>query len=262
MDDSSPRPRRSPVVVLLDAMLGLATRVQTGNLPGARQATVRPGRSRRAGLVWLIAGVLVVAGGTTILIGTLLKPGGGLTDLPPAGKAGPAPVNSVGAPVTMQQAPAASLSPSAGTSATPSASTSVPASNAVAGGSASAAVPPPPPAAGATSGGSHLTAAYVAKYGSGLLGYRASVTLAADGPGPSANWQLVVTLPRATLQIAAVDGATVKQDGAVWTFTPDADTREIAAGRSAVVVFDVRGATLVDAQPTSCRINGEACTGL
>jgi len=51
MSESSSRPRRSLVVVLLDAMLGLVTAVQTGNLPGRRGPAGRPAVSRRAGLV-------------------------------------------------------------------------------------------------------------------------------------------------------------------------------------------------------------------
>jgi len=259
MDDSSSPPRRSLLVVLLDAMLGLVTAVQTGNLPGIRRGAATQPASRRgkAGLLWLLAGVLVVAGATTILIGALLRTPGGLTDLPPAGLAGPAPATSIAAPATTRQSaasPSPSVSTSASASATPSGS-----------GSAPAVVPPPvPTSAGSSSsgGGSHLTASYVAANGSGLLGYRATVTVFASGPAPSTDWQLTITLPRPTLQIAAVSGATAKQNGSVWTFTPVDTTRSIAPGSSAVIAFDVRGATLVDAQPTDCKVNGETCAGL
>jgi hypothetical protein len=256
MDDSSSPPRRSLLVVLLDAMLGLVTAVQTGNLPGTRRgAATRPaGQRGKGGLLWLLAGVLVVAGATTILIGALLRTPGGLTDLPPAGLAGPAPATSIAAPATAQQSaagPSASASSSASASATPSGSSP-----------ASAAVPPPAPTSAGSSGGSRLTATYVAANGSGLLGYRATVTVTAVGTAPSTGWQLTITLPRPTLQIAAVTGATAKQDGSVWTFTPVDTTRTIAAGTSAVVAFDVRGATLVDAQPTDCTVDGQACAGV
>jgi hypothetical protein len=266
MDESPPRPRRSPVVVLLDWLLGLATAVQTGNMPGARPSTVRPGRSRRAGLIWLLAGVLVVAGGTTILVGTLLRAPGGLADLPPAGQAGPAPAaTSIGAPANVQQPPPVAESSRASASASPSLSGSASAAVPTVAGSVpgsvpagSAAVPP----VESTTLGSHLTAAYLAKYGSGLLGYRAGVTLTAEGPGASTDWRMTITLPRSTLQIAPISGATVTQNGATWTFTPTGDTRSIAAGAKVEITFDVRGATLVDAQPTDCQINGEACSGL
>jgi cellulose binding protein with CBM2 domain len=258
MDDSSSPPRRSLLVVLLDATLGLVTAVQTGNLPGARRgAATRPaGRRGRAGLLWLLAGVLVVAGATTILIGALLRTPGGLADLPPAGLAGPAPATSIAAPATVQRSvanPSASASTSAPASTTPSGSNP-----------ASAAVPPAAPSSAGSSsgGGSHLTATYAAANGSGLLGYRATVTVSAGGTAPSTGWQMTITLPRPTLQTATVSGATAKQDGSVWTFTPVDATRSIAAGTSVVIAFDVRGATLVDAQPTDCKVNGETCAGL
>ncbi|HEX5202565.1 MAG TPA: hypothetical protein VFW27_21750, partial [Actinoplanes sp.] len=170
MNDSPPRPRRSPSVVLLDALLGLVTAVQTGNVPGRR----------RAGLIWLVAGVLVVAGGTTILIGALMRAPGGLTDLTPPEKAAPAPP-----PVTSIAAPA--VTTTRRTSASASATAKPPSSKAVSS---------PPPIAPSTSAGSHLTAAYAAANGTGLLGYKATVTLAAQGPAPSAGWRLTVTLPR------------------------------------------------------------------
>jgi hypothetical protein len=248
MNDSHPRPRRSASVVLLDAMLGLVTAVQTGNLPGR----AKPG-ARRVGLIWLLAGVLVVAGGTAVLIGALMRAPGGLTDLPPGDRAALAPPPSSPA-VSSLAAPAATTRSRASAGVTPSTSGAASAVSST----ATAA----PPVAPATSAGSHLTAAYAAANGSGLLGYRATVTLAAQGPAASTDWRLTVTLPRATLQIAAVDGATVAHDGAVWTFTPTEETRRIAAGASAVVTFEVRGATLVDAQPTDCRVGDETCAGL
>lgn len=248
MNDPHPAPRRSPTVVLLDAMLGLVTAVQTGNLPGRRGPAERPAASRRAGLVWLVAGVLVVAGGTTILIGALMGGPGSLTSLPEPGRAvaPPAPATSIAAPATTT-----TKLVSAGPSASASAARGVPGPAAT-----------KPAGSPATSAGSRLTGAYAAANGSGLLGYRATVTLDAQGPGPSTDWRLTITLPRPTLQIAAVSGATVERAGPVWTFTPDDSTRRIAAGASATIAFEVQGATLVDAQPTDCRVNDETCSGL
>jgi hypothetical protein len=198
--------------------------------------------------------VLVVAGGIAILVGALMRSPGGLTDLTPPGKAAPAPV------------PAISIAVPANVTHPASATTSAPGSPAPTSASVSAATSAPAAAPGSSStpagASSHLTAAYAAANGSGLLGYQATVTLKAEGPGPSTDWRLAITLPRATLQIAAVDGATVERDGAVWTFTPDDATRQIAAKASAVISFEVRGATLVDAQPTDCRINDEVSSGL
>jgi len=251
MNDPHPAPRRSPTVVLLDAMLGLVTAVQTGNLPGRRRPAERPAGPRRAGLPWLIAGVLVVAGGTTILIGALMGAPGSLIALPGSGEPAPPP-----APVTSIAAPAATTT--SRVAAGPSAS--VPAAPAVshAAGGPAATSPAGRPSA---SGGGRLTGAYAAA-NTGLLGYRATVTLDAKGPGPSTDWRLTITLPRPTLQIAAVTGATVERAGAVWTFTPDDSTRRIAAGASAAIAFEVRGATLVDARPTDCRVNEVTCSGL
>ena len=245
MNDPHPGPRRSPTVVLLDAMLGLVTAVQAGNLPGRRRPAESPAAPRRAGLVWLVAGVLVVAGGTTILIGALMGAPGSLTDLPEPGQAAPPPVTSIAAPAATTTSRV-----SAGPSASVSAARAV---------SAAASSPAGRPA---TSGGGRLTGAYAAASGSGVLGYRATVTLDAQGPGSSTDWRLTITLPRSTLQIAAVSGAAVVREGLVWTFTPDDSTRRIAAGASATIAFEVRGATLVDAQPTDCRVNGETCSGL
>jgi hypothetical protein len=240
MDDSPPRPRRSPTVVLLDALLSLATATVV-------PATVRPGRRPRlAGRLWLAAGVLIVAGGTAIVVGTLLRTPGGLTDLPPAGLGGPAATSSIAPPATAEPSP----SPSATVPATRVAATATTGAPPVPGSTAPSSAP---------SAGSRLTAAYAAQTGTGLLGYRAGVTLTAGGPAPAADWRLTITLPRPTLQIAAVDGATVVQDGSVWTFTPTGATRQVAPGTPVTISFDVRGATLVDGEPTDCRINGDPC---
>jgi hypothetical protein len=48
----------------------------------------------------------------------------------------------------------------------------------------------------------------------------------------------------------------------VWTFTPTDATRRVAAGASVVIAFEVRGATLVDAAPTACRIDSSQCAGI
>jgi cellulose binding protein with CBM2 domain len=239
------RPRRSPMVVLLDAMLGLATTLQTANLPGSGGGT----RRGRAVVVWLVAGVLAAAGGTALLVSAVLHtpdkladlpPGGGIAALAPATSAAPASVPtrpSSATPTTPTSSPAASKTSASTASRAPEKGTSV--------------VPSSP------AGAARLTAVYSAA--DGLLGYRAQVTVTDAGPGTADGWQLTITMPRATLQLAAVSGATVAQSGTVWTFTPTAETSRIAPGASVTVVFDVRGATLVDGKPTGCRINDQAC---
>ncbi|GIM97375.1 cellulose binding domain-containing protein [Paractinoplanes toevensis] len=237
------RPRRSPMVVLLDAMLGLATTLQTANLPGSGG-----GRRRgRAIVIWLVAGVLAAAGGTALLVSAVLRTPDGLADLPPGGGiAALAPTTSA-APASVTVRPS-SATPTT-TSPTPSKSSAPAVSRSPEKGTS---VVPSSPA-----GEARLAAVYTAA--DGLLGYRAQVAVTGEGPGTADGWQLTITMPRATLQLAAVSGATVAQSGTVWTFTPTAETRQVAAGASVTVVFDVRGATLVDGKPTACSINGEAC---
>src|SRR5689334_17908079 len=111
----STRPRRSPSVVLLDAMLNLATKVQTGNLPGSGGGGGK--RRGRTTLIWLIGGALVVAGGTALLVGVVLRSPGGLADVQPgdvvaapatsAPAAAPLPV-SASSPVATPSSPATS----------------------------------------------------------------------------------------------------------------------------------------------------------
>ncbi len=244
MSESSSRPRRSLVVVLLDAMLGLVTAVQTGNMPGSRSGAARP-RSR-AGLVWLLVGVVAAVGGTAILVSAVLRTPGGLADLPPGGPAAaPAPTSGAASPGTTKPSPSSASPAAVAAVATRSSSASA-----------------KPPSRATSPGGARLTATYAAAAGTGVLGYRATVTVDSQGPGAAQDWRLTITLPRSSLQIGAVSGATVDQDGTVWTFTPVDATRRIAAGDSVVVAFDVRGATLVDAAPTACLIGDTPCAGL
>ena len=245
MSESSSRPRRSLVVVLLDAMLGLVTAVQTGNVPGTRGTSGRP-RSR-AGIVWLAVGVAAAVGGTAILVSAVLRTPDGLADLPPGGLAA-APAPSSGA------ASSNSARPSASSPSTTAAAALAPHS--------SAATSTKPGNRSSSAAGARVAATYAAAAGTGVLGYRATVTVDSLGPDAAQDWRLTITLPRSTLQIAAVNGATVDQDGKVWTFTPVDATRKITAGDSVVVAFDVRGATLVDAAPTACTINDAPCAGL
>ncbi|GAA0558692.1 hypothetical protein GCM10010172_47160 [Paractinoplanes ferrugineus] len=238
--------RRSPSVVLLDAMLGFATRVQTANLPGSGGGE----RRGRAAIAWLVGGTLVAVGGTALLIGAVLRAPDGLTDLPPGGVvAAPAPSTSA-----TPAPPVATRSSASATPSRPAGSTSATSRP------PEKAVPSVPSGGPSVPAGAHLSAAFSTP--GGLLGYRAEVEVTSAGPATANGWQLTVTMPRSTLQLSPVSGATVKQNGTVWTFTPTDDTRRVPAGSTVTVVFDVLGATLLDAKPAACAINGEACSGL
>jgi hypothetical protein len=132
--------------------------------------------------------------------------------------------------------------------------------------------PPSPPARAAGIAGSTspspvtsqvpvpLAAAYTTTpYVVGLLGYRTEVTVTNPGPAARDGWTLTVTLPRDTLWINQVEGATVTRQEAVWTFVPDSATRAIPAGQQVTISFEVHGATLLDAAPAACRIDDTPC---
>ncbi|MEE6309758.1 hypothetical protein V1634_23270 [Plantactinospora veratri] len=91
-----------------------------------------------------------------------------------------------------------------------------------------------------------------------LLNYTASVTISNPGPGPASGWRLVITLPRTTQSVGAVDGAEASREGATWTFVPDQATSRVPARGSVQVRFRVDGA-LIDGEPTACTINNRPC---
>jgi cellulose binding protein with CBM2 domain len=250
MNDTPRRERRSPVVVVLDAAFGLAAALQTGQLPGRRRVREEGAKVRRGvGIAWLTAGILAAIAGTVLLVVTFVRAPDGLASLPP-NAAQPLPP-----PPPTSAVPSTALSPSSTPSRTPSPSRSASQSPTPTG---VRSVAPPPVAAAVP-----LTASYAAdEGGSGLLGYRATVTITNPARTAKTGWSLTVTLPRSTLTVAQVSGATAKQDGATWTFTPDGGTARIAPAGTATVTFSVRGATLLDARPQACRIDGNPCTGL
>jgi hypothetical protein len=253
MNDTPRRERRSPVVVLLDAAFGLAAALQTGQLPGRRRVREEgePRVSRRAGIAWLTAGIVAAVAGTVLLAVTLVRTPDGLASLPPNV---PQPLPPASAPEVPTPAVSPSSTPS---SRTPSPSPSVSPTRTPAAGSRPASAPPVVPAA------VPLTARYAPdRGGSGLLGYRSTVTIANPARSAKTGWVLTVTLPRSTLTIDQVSGATVTQDGSTWTFVPDESTRRIPPAATVAVSFTVRGATLLDATPKDCQIDGNACTGL
>jgi len=257
MAEPARRERRSPTVVLLDALMRLAIAAQSGPEPKLRPA----GRSRRSSVGWLAAGIVLAVAGTALVVAVLIRGPGDLASLPPrapdrARVAEPAastvPPESAAAAPTSAVATTGSSSPGASASAVgvpPSEVSSVP---------PSALAPSSRPAPAAVP----LTAQYrFSDGGTGLLGYDAEVAIGNPGETVRRGWRLTVTLPRPSLQIARVSGATVRQDGSTWTFEPDDATRAVPAGDSVLITFQVRGATLLDAAPQDCRIDGARCAG-
>ena len=256
MNDTPRRERRSPVVVLLDAALALAAALQTGHLPGRRVREGAPPR-RGAGVLWLTAGIIVAIAGTVLVAVTIIRSPGGLASLPPNAAEPPPPASAAPIPTVTPGSTVTSTSPSS-PSASPSASVSRSSSAAPSGTSTKTR-----PGSPATTVALPLTARYaVDEGGAGLLGYRSTVTISNPAAGSRTGWSLTVTLPRPTLVVAEVSGATAEQDGSTWTFTPDGTTARVPAGGTVAVAFTVHGATLLDAAPQDCRIDGDPCGGL
>jgi hypothetical protein len=142
--------------------------------------------------------------------------------------------------------------PSASTGAAPSASTKpAPGTSAASTGSTARTTAPVP-----------LTARYTKGADGGLAGYAATVAVTNPGTAPVTGWTVTLTLPRTTLDITDVRGASVTRDGAVWAFIPDSTTAQVGAGRSVTVSFRVSGAALLDATPTACTVDGRPCQGV
>jgi Cellulose binding domain len=250
MNDIPRQQRRSPLVVILDAMLSLAALAHAVPTPRERVAG-SAGRSRAAGRLLLVAGALAAVGGTVLLIVFLVRMPAGPALVPdPAAMPAVAPSQSVG--------PSAAKSPGASRSGpvAPPGSPSPP--------GRSRTGPPatsPSPDRGAV--GVPLTARYTAAaYAVGLLGYRATITVTNPGATVRDGWLATVTLPRPSLVVSAVSGATAVQNGRTWTFTPDGTTARIPPGGSVQIGYEVHGATLVDAAPDDCRVDDRRCTGI
>lgn len=259
MNTTPTRPKRSPLVVVLDAVLGMAAAVQTGATPEPRvRPAGEPARRRATFRIMLAVSALLAISGTALLVVLVVRQ----TD-----RAGLAPDKAGALPGVRSSAvaPAAAGATSPATDAGPAPGPTTPR------------LPVLPPAVAPSDGSSPaassapgggviestavpLTASYrTTPYVAGLLGYRVTATIENPGSAARDGWQLSITLPRSTLRVTTVSGATAAQDKAVWTFTPDASTASIPAGGEAQVVFEVHGATLIDAAPRACRINDQAC---
>lgn len=115
---------------------------------------------------------------------------------------------------------------------------------------------PTPNPGSATGPAAVLTAGYAAT--SLHRGYRADIMITNSGQVPGTGWTVVVRLTGGTARVTAVQGATLRQDDALLTFTPAAATATVPIGGSVRFGFTVTGGG-----PTvSCEINGTPCTGL
>jgi hypothetical protein len=240
--------RRSPVDVVRDAAWRLATAMLAGPAPEPRvRAAGGTGRHPLAGRLLLVAGALAAVLGTALLVVVLVtRPDQrSLTPEEAAGLPG-RPPTPVTASSSVASSPAATSAPAVVVSRSP-------ARAGIAGSR--------PPAPGASKPPTPLVAGYTTTpYVVGLLGYRTEVTVTNPGAASRTGWTLTVTMPRSTLRISDVEGATATQQDAVWTFVPDETTAAIEPGKQVAISFEVHGATLIDAAPADCRIDGTPCT--
>ncbi|GAA0726493.1 hypothetical protein GCM10010199_38100 [Dactylosporangium roseum] len=223
------RPRSVPVV-LLDTL---------AQAPGGLRRLLRGGD--RPVVAGVAGGSLAALAGTGALVAVFLWP-----SAPPAPAGGPAPPATAAGSTTGHAGGSAQAPSSAPPSPSPSAST-----RAAPGTSA--------PSRGATP--VPLTARF-ARGNDGLAGYPATIAVTNPGTVPVTGWTVTLTLPRSTLTVTDVSGATVTRDGAVWTFVPDSGTAQVGGGRSVTVSFRVNGAALLDATPTACTVDGRPCEGV
>ncbi|KUL25504.1 cellulose binding domain-containing protein [Actinoplanes awajinensis] len=250
MNDTGSRQRRSLTVVLLDGVLRLLTITPTPKVhdPGAR---------RGLGRYAVLAGLLAALAGTVLLVVVLVRDPGDPAPPPDPAAALPGAPRSADPAWPQPVLPSSATVTTTATSAAPASATPSASSGPV------RVVPGTSPSAGSVpvtgSTPVPLTAAY--QTSGGLLGaYRMTVTVANPGTTAANGWTLTVTLPRATLRVGSVTGATAAQDGSTWTFVPDTGTSPVPAGGSVAVAFTVSGATLIDAAPQGCSIDGTACT--
>jgi hypothetical protein len=246
VDDFRQRLRRAPTVVVLDTVLNALG--STRRRVDALRQPPRPGR--RAVAAGIAAAVAVpVIGSVTLVVMVLRSPEGLL------------PLTAPMRPASTVEEPPGGTAPSPPPSAAAEESTSPrpPTS------STGSELAVPPSATGAPVGPAvpaTLTARYAKQEtGGSLLGYRASVTINNSGAVPVAGWTMTITLPRRTLTISDVSGASARQQGATWTFTPDSGTVTVPGHRSVLVSFQVNGAA-VAADPVACTIGGRRCDGL
>ncbi|MFY1690181.1 cellulose binding domain-containing protein [Plantactinospora sp. WMMB782] len=242
MRNDRQRPARTLPVAILDALLAGAAAVRA---PVRRLARMLPARrADRAVASAIGAAALVVVVGTGFLVFALLRTPDQFAPLgvapPPSAEIEVDPGDGAGDATGSATPPASS--PPAGSPAPPgNGSRSRPQRPA-------SPSPAPPPTLAARYATEDVT----------LLNYTASVTITNPGPGTASGWRLVITLPRTTQSVAAVEGAEASRDGATWTFVPTGATSRVPARGSVQVRFRVDGA-LIDGEPTACTIDNRAC---
>ncbi|MEU8285103.1 cellulose binding domain-containing protein [Micromonospora sp. NPDC048905] len=240
-----PQPRRTVAIILLDRIVALATTARR----------VLSGRDDASRVTWVAAvAVLGVLGVTAVLVAGVLRTP---EKMAPVTLDPPLSVDPVG--TTPGGTPRARAQPAA---TSPAVAASPPA--------ASVTVVPPPTVGATTSpaptGSTAVPtpAPLIADFAvedTALLSYGAAVTITNPGPVPAPQWTLVLTLPRESLRVSAVEGAQASRDGAVWTFVPDGSAAAVPGSSSVRVTFRVNGAP-TGAAPEACTIDGVACTGL
>ncbi|MFE9652717.1 cellulose binding domain-containing protein [Micromonospora sp. NPDC006431] len=236
------QPRRTTAIILLDwivATARAARRALAGRGNGSRLAQV-------AGVAAL--GVLLATAYSAV---TVLRTPDRLTPVavePPPDLVVPeAPATGPG-----RQPESASATPRASTHSATTAPTAAPPAAPPPAGAPSPTTLPPAPAA--------LRADFAVE-DNALLSYGATVTITNPGTAGATDWQLVIVLPRESLEVGSVTGARASRDGATWTFTPDGDTATVPGRGSVRVTFRVSGAA-ISATPRACTIDGAACIGL
>jgi hypothetical protein len=209
------------------------------NAPGGLRRLLRG--ADMSVVLGLIAGAFATLLGTAVLVAAFVWPS--VRSTPAAGS----PPSAAGHPGgSAQHVPSASVTASPSRSPKPTPVTSTPSTSS---GSRTAAPVP-------------LTARFTKGADGGLAGYQATVAITNPGTAPVSGWTVTLTLPRSTLNVTDVAGATVTRDGAVWTFVPVASTAQVGAGRPVTVSFRVSGAALLDATPVACAIDGRPCQGV
>ncbi|MGC5287493.1 hypothetical protein [Micromonospora sp. DT231] len=244
MPATPPQPRRTVAIILLDRIVAFAT--------AARR--VLTGRDDASRVIWVaVVAVLGVLVTTAVLVAGVLRTPGKLA---PVTLDPPLSVDQAGTP------PAGTPQARARPAATSPAAAAPPPSASVTAGPPTVGVTTRPVPTGST--GAPTPAARTAAFAiedTALLSYGAAVTITNPGPAPAAQWTLVLTFPRESLRVSAVEGARASRDGAVWTFVPDGSTGPALGNASVRVAFRVNG-TPAGAAPDACAIDGAACTGL